>query len=143
MGSRGRAACQALGIFAPLLASTVPTLVFGLLFGGAVAYVLKTEMFPLIPFAVGILTGVAAVKLVRNEKAKKGLESAQERLQSATVSGLAAIEQSSARLRHRLEAPNEAETSVEDVGEEDAVVEAKPAARRRAPAKKAAAEAAE
>ena len=94
-------------------------------------------MFPLIPFAVGILTGVAAVKLVRNEKAKKGLESAQERLQSATVSGLAAIEQSSARLRHRLEA------SVEDAGEEDAVVEAKPVARRRAPAKKAAAEAAE
>ena len=100
-------------------------------------------MFPLIPFAVGILTGVAAVKLVRNEKAKKGLESAQEHLQSATVSGLAAIEQSSARLRHRLEAPNEAETSVEDAGEEDAVVEAKPVARRRAPAKKAAAEAAE
>ena len=43
MGSRGRAACQALGIFAPLLASTVPTLVFGLLFGGAVVYVLKNE----------------------------------------------------------------------------------------------------
>ncbi len=100
-------------------------------------------MFPLIPFAVGILTGVAAVKLVRNEKAKKGLESAQERLQNATVSGLAAIEQSSARLRHRLEAPNEAETFVEDAVEEDVVVEAKPAARRRAPAKKAAAEAAE
>lgn len=43
MGSRSRAVCQTLGIFAPLLASTAPTLVFGLLFGGAVAYVLKNE----------------------------------------------------------------------------------------------------
>ncbi len=43
MGRRSRAVCQALGIFAPLLASTAPTLVFGLLFGGAMAYVLKNE----------------------------------------------------------------------------------------------------
>lgn len=99
-------------------------------------------MLPLIPFAVGILTGVAAVKLVRNEKAKKGLECAQERLQNATVSSLAAIEQSSARLRQRLQAPaDEAEALVE--AEDKAPEEPKPAARRRAPAKKAAAETAE
>ena len=77
-------------------------------------------MLPLIPFAVGILTGVAAVKLVRNEKAKKGLECAQERLQNATVSGLSAIEQSSARLRNRIQppAPLEAEVATTAATEE-------------------------
>ena len=43
VGSRSRAVCQTLGILSPLLASTVPTLFFGLLFGSAVAYVLKNE----------------------------------------------------------------------------------------------------
>ena len=73
-------------------------------------------MLPLIPFAVGILTGVAAVKLVRNEKAKKGLECAQERLQNATVSSLAAIELSSARLRQRLQAAQARTQSLQAAG---------------------------
>lgn len=71
-------------------------------------------MLPLIPFAAGILTGVVAIKLARNEKAKKHLENAQERLQNATVSGLSAIEQSSARLRNRLQAPVDAEVAAEE-----------------------------
>ena len=45
-------------------------------------------MFPLLPFAVGSLTGAVAVKLVRNEKAKKQLVKAQEMLREATVSSL-------------------------------------------------------
>ena len=71
-------------------------------------------MLPLIPFAAGILTGVVAIKLARNEKAKKHLENAQERMQNATVSGLSAIEQSSAPLRNRLQAPVDAEVAAEE-----------------------------
>ncbi len=60
-------------------------------------------MFPLLPFAVGLLTGAVAVKLVRNEKAKKQLDKAQEMLREATVSSLNSIEKSSSRLRDKLQ----------------------------------------
>lgn len=60
-------------------------------------------MFPLLPFAVGLLTGAAGVRLLRNDSAKEQLAKAQERLREATVSGLNAIENSSARLRTRLD----------------------------------------
>lgn len=62
-------------------------------------------MFPLLPFAVGLLTGAAGIRLLRNEKAKKQLDKAQDRLREATVSSLTAIESSSARLRTRLDQP--------------------------------------
>ncbi len=65
-------------------------------------------MFPLLPFAVGLLTGAAGIRLLRNEKAKKQLDKAQDRLREATVSSLTAIESSSARLRTRLDQPAEA-----------------------------------
>ena len=60
-------------------------------------------MFPLLPFAVGLLTGAAGVRLLRNEKAKIQLAKAQDRLREATVTSLNAIETSSARLRTRLD----------------------------------------
>lgn len=60
-------------------------------------------MFPLFPFAAGLLAGVAAVRLARSEKAQKRLDKAQERLREATVSSLSSIEQSSARLREKLQ----------------------------------------
>ena len=60
-------------------------------------------MFPLLPFAVGLLTGAAGVRLLRNEKAKIQLAKAQDRLREATVTSLNAIETSSARLRSRLD----------------------------------------
>ena len=60
-------------------------------------------MFPLLPFAVGLLTGAAGVRLLRNDKAKIQLAKAQDRLREATVSSLNAIETSSARLRTRLD----------------------------------------
>ena len=66
-------------------------------------------MFPLLPFAVGLLTGAVAVKLVRNEKAKKQLDKAQEMLREATVSSLNSIEKSSSRLRDKLQTAPAAE----------------------------------
>lgn len=60
-------------------------------------------MFPLLPFAVGLLTGAAGVRLLRNERAKIQLAKAQDRLREATVTSLNAIETSSARLRSRLD----------------------------------------
>lgn len=68
-------------------------------------------MFPLLPFAVGLLTGAAGVRLLRNESAKKQLAKAQDRLREATVSGLNAIENSSARLRTRLDPSDDAAPS--------------------------------
>ena len=93
-------------------------------------------MFPLFPFAVGLLTGAAAIKLVRSGKAKKQIEETQDYLRHATISGLNVIEQSSARLRGRLQ-------PVADAPQEDtsaakrAKPAAKPVAKRRAPAAKA------
>lgn len=59
-------------------------------------------MLPLLPFAAGLLAGAAAVKLLRSDKARAGLGKAQESLREATVSGLAAIEHSSATMKQAL-----------------------------------------
>lgn len=59
-------------------------------------------MFPLFPFVVGVLTGAVAVKLLRSEHTRQELEKAQSSLRDATLSGLEAIEQASARARARL-----------------------------------------
>lgn len=61
-------------------------------------------MFPLLPFAAGLLAGAVAIKMFRSEKALKQLDQAQNRLREATVSGLSAVEQSTARLRDKLQA---------------------------------------
>lgn len=70
-------------------------------------------MFHLLPFAVGLLAGAAAVKLMREDKTKDGLEKVQDRLREATVSSLSAIEKSSARLRGRLAGTEDAADPVE------------------------------
>ena len=59
-------------------------------------------MLPLLPFTLGILTGAAAIKLVRSNKAKAGLQRAQASIREATVSSLAVIETTSARARDKL-----------------------------------------
>lgn len=70
-------------------------------------------MLPLLPFVAGIATGALALKLWRADKSKFKLDKAQEKiraagdsaqkkLRSATVSGLEAIEHSSAAMRERL-----------------------------------------
>ena len=72
-------------------------------------------MLPLIPFALGLLTGAAAVRLLKSNQAKAGLDQvragadkAQEYAREAAVSGLAAIESCSAHLRSRLSPKAEA-----------------------------------
>ncbi|KAF7598220.1 MAG: hypothetical protein CGU28_13420 [Candidatus Dactylopiibacterium carminicum] len=69
-------------------------------------------MIPLIPFALGIVSGAIAVRLARTVKAKESLVVAREGLQKtrsslrdATVSSLAAIEHTSARVREKLVEP--------------------------------------
>jgi hypothetical protein len=65
----------------------------------------EKSMLPLLPFAVGLLTGAAAVKLVKKDATRARLDQAQTQLRNATLSGLSALEQSSARLREKLAAP--------------------------------------
>lgn len=59
-------------------------------------------MFPIIPFVVGIATGVVTSRLLRGDKTQQGLEKAQDSLREATVSSLEAIESASARARAKL-----------------------------------------
>lgn len=79
-------------------------------------------MLPLIPFAAGLLAGAAAIRLLRSDrartglskartgldKARAGLDQAQEKLRGAAISGLTAIEATSARARERLATQDEA-----------------------------------
>lgn len=64
-------------------------------------------MFPFIPFAAGVLTGMVGLRLLRADKTKASLEKAQVSLRNATVSSLASIEQASARARERLQTSTE------------------------------------
>ena len=79
-------------------------------------------MLPLLTFASGIVAGIVGVKLLKNaktpqslhdlgDKARGGLDKAGAGLRDVTVSGLSAIEKSTAGLRARL-VPAEAETEV-------------------------------
>lgn len=102
-------------------------------------------MHPLLTFASGLLAGIVGVRLLNKTapqvaaavragdlggKARQGLTQAQSGLRDATVSGLAAIEKSSASLRARL-TPAQAEA------EAAPATPAKPRRARKAPAKKA------
>lgn len=70
-------------------------------------------MHPLLTFSAGLVAGIAAIRLLKNEKTqaaaagsrekvRAGLDTAQERLRDAAIASLTAVEQSSARLRTRL-----------------------------------------
>ena len=59
-------------------------------------------MFPMLPFAIGLLTGAVTVRLLKSANLRSGLDKAQDRLRDATVSGLSAIEHSSAELKAKL-----------------------------------------
>jgi len=92
-------------------------------------------MFPLLPFAVGLLTGAATIRLFKNENAKKQLTKAQDRLREATVSSLSAIEHSSAQLRSRLEPDTSGVPPPPAAAEAATAVVAKPARKRTTPRK--------
>lgn len=84
-------------------------------------------MLPLLTFATGIVAGIVGVQLLKQakaptavkslaHKARSGLEKAGDELRDATVSGLSAVEKSSASLRARLageadQAPTQAEAA--------------------------------
>ncbi|HAY09946.1 MAG TPA: hypothetical protein DCY18_08440 [Thauera sp.] len=95
-------------------------------------------MFPLFPFVAGVLTGAVALRLIKTDKTKAGLEKAQDKLRGATVSSLEAIESASARVRQRLTA-EDAEASATAEAVADVVA---PAAAPEAPPRKRAARAA-
>ncbi|TAN77953.1 MAG: hypothetical protein EPN20_01375, partial [Magnetospirillum sp.] len=97
---------------------------------------------PLLTFASGLVAGIVGVKLLKKAappaaaqldgiggKARQGLAQAQTSLRDATVSGLTAIEKSSAGLRAKL-APAAAEPA-------EPVKTAKPARPRKVPVRKA------
>ncbi|WP_096701913.1 hypothetical protein [Magnetospirillum sp. 15-1] len=98
-------------------------------------------MHPLLTFASGLVAGIVGVKLLKKAtppaaaqlddiggKARQGLAQAQSSLRDATVSGLSAIEKSSASLRAKL-TPAAAEPV-------KAAKAAKPARARKAPVRK-------
>lgn len=64
-------------------------------------------MYPLLPFAVGLVTGALGIRLLKAGKTRATLDKAQERLREATVSSLSAIEHSSAHLRAKLATDSE------------------------------------
>lgn len=71
-------------------------------------------MHPVLLFATGLLTGIVGVRALKHsgkgkdhlvalgDKTRHGLDQAKSGLRDATVSGLAAIEKSSANLRGKL-----------------------------------------
>lgn len=111
-------------------------------------------MFPLLTFATGLVVGIAGVRLLKSarfdavptpstdeigKKAREGFERARSGLREAAVSGLSAVEKTSAGLREKL-APEAAAASETDATESSAEAapetpptaepEAKPAPRR-------------
>lgn len=106
-------------------------------------------MFPLLTFASGLLAGIVGVRVLKSvkvpagmgaatatqlgtigDKARHGLDKAQTGLRQASVSGLTAVEKSSASLREKLAAAPEAPTVPES-----AVIEEPPVAAAAEPPK--------
>jgi hypothetical protein len=107
-------------------------------------------MLPLLPFAAGLLAGAVAVRLMRSEGTRAGLEKlqdktrgglgkAQDKLRDATLSGLSAVENSSAAMRRRLSAGKDAAPQAAVPAQPDApsALDAAPAKPKRAPARTA------
>lgn len=68
-------------------------------------------MYPLLPFAAGMLAGAVVLRLLKADTTKAGLAKAQRGLRDATVSGLETIENASARARVRLTSPAAADAA--------------------------------
>ncbi len=105
-------------------------------------------MLQFLPFVLGILSGSAAVKAARSRQAREGFTRARASLgkagsqlregfagsgssvRQATVSGLAALEQGSARLREKLEATEASEQAAPVAAEAAAPAARKPRVRK-------------
>ena len=59
-------------------------------------------MFHFIRFAAGVLTGMAAMALIKSQKTKAGLEKAEGKLRGAAASTLRTVEKASAKAREHL-----------------------------------------
>lgn len=95
-------------------------------------------MLPLLRFASGILVGVVGVHLLKQskapeavksfaQKARSGLDKAGEELREATVSGLSAVEKSSAALRSKLSTTADSSEAATDAAPNAATTDASPA----------------
>lgn len=94
-------------------------------------------MLPLVPFIAGVLTGVAAVRILRNRTTREKLDRAQEKLsegasrvarkaKSSTVAGLKSVEKTAKAMRNRLdeqELVDTVEQAVDEVAEVERVAE--------------------
>lgn len=58
-------------------------------------------MFPLFPFVAGIAAGVVGLRLAKNEKTRKSLSAAQDKLKEAGSSGMAAVQKLADKARAR------------------------------------------
>lgn len=76
-------------------------------------------MLPLLPFALGLLAGGLAVRSLRNARLRDGLQRAQDKVRSATVSGLAAVENSAHAMKQRLETAPAAESGAAEAASAD------------------------
>lgn len=105
-------------------------------------------MLPFLTFAGGIVAGIVGVKLLKQvktpeslgslgDKARSGLDKAGAGLREATVSGLSAIEKSTATLRTKLTPEAEPEAEV-PAASPAATTTALPVAKKAAPRRKVA-----
>lgn len=60
-------------------------------------------MLPLIPFVLGIATGVVAVRLFKTKTSQEALDKVQDQLREATRSGLEGVSKVSDKIRAHLE----------------------------------------
>lgn len=70
-------------------------------------------MFHFIRFAAGVLTGAAAMALIKSKKTKAGLEKAEDKLRDAAVSTLRTVEKASAKAREHLASDEEHSSETE------------------------------
>lgn len=95
------------------------------------------HMLPLLPFAAGIIAGGLAVRWLRDENTRTGLQKARATLHTATQNSLATIKSSTAAVKQRFTAPP-AEAATQDAATQDAAMPdiAKPAAKAKAAPRK-------
>lgn len=89
-------------------------------------------MFPLLPFAAGIVAGGLAVRWLRDENTRAGLQKARETLHTATQSSLATIKSSAVAVKQRF-ASAPADVAAPDTAKPAAKAKAAPR-KKKAPA---------
>ena len=78
-------------------------------------------MNPILTLLLGAATGATLVKLAQKSNSKAYVKRAQKKLYESTASSLESLEQTSAKLRHKLEATDNAEevkSQTEELGDD-------------------------